>query len=66
VSSTGTDVVTAAPLQVSAPPPGAPAGTYFSFSVPALPAQSTFTVQAYVSSEPCLPTSVIDMGSFST
>lgn len=66
VSSTGTDVVTAAALHAAAAPPGSPAGTYFSFSVPALPAQTTFTVQAYVSSEPCLPASVIGVGSFST
>ena len=66
VSSTGTDVVTAAPLQAAAAPGGAPPGQYFSFSVPALPAQTTFTVQAYVLGEPCLPASVIGEGSFST
>jgi hypothetical protein len=66
ISSNGTDVVTAAPLQVAAGPPGAPAGQYFSFSVPALTATTTFSVQAYVSSEPCLPPSAVGLGSFST
>jgi hypothetical protein len=67
VSATGTDVVTAAPLHAAPAPPGAPAGgTYFAFSVPALPPQNTFTVQAYIVSEPCLPPSSIGAGTFST
>jgi hypothetical protein len=67
VTSTGTDVVTNAPLQAVAAPPGAPpGGQYFSFAVPSLPAVASFTVQAYVASEPCLPASTIGAGTFST
>jgi hypothetical protein len=65
VSSTGTDVVTAAPLQVFSVPAGVP-GPYFRFAVPALPAQTTFTVQAYVLGSACLPADIIGVGSFST
>jgi hypothetical protein len=67
VSSAGTEVVTAAPLHVASPPPNSPlSGPFFSFSIPALPAASTFAVQAYIASEPCLPASAIGVGSFST
>jgi hypothetical protein len=67
VSSAGTEVVTAAPLQAAPPPPNPSLnGPFFSFSIPALPAASTFAVQAYIASEPCLPASAIGVGSFST
>jgi hypothetical protein len=67
VSSTGTEIVTAAPLQAAPPPPNPFLnGPYFSFSIPALPSASTFAVQAYIASEPCLPASAIGVGSFST
>ncbi|HEX3467815.1 MAG TPA: hypothetical protein VHT05_07050 [Candidatus Elarobacter sp.] len=66
VSSSGTDVVTAAQLHVASAPPGAPAGQYFSFAIPGLPAQSSYTVQTYLLGDPCLPESSVDMGTFST
>jgi len=67
VSSSGKDVVTAAHLQAASPPAGAASNQeFFTFSIPTMPAGQSFTVQAYISSLPCLQPSDTIVGTFST